>query len=276
VFVLGAGHAGRGLARALRAAGASIVGLHGRAAERGLEPITAGALPQALRDAQIVLVAVRDAQLPEALRQLMAGPIADDAVILHASGSAPDSVFDGVRSSGHAAGTFHPLLPLAEPARAGTLLRGAWIGVAGDEKAVAEARTLAGMLGANTLDIPADRAAYHAAAVIASNLPTVLAASAVALLTAQGVPERTARAAVASLLAASAINLGEATPEAALTGPVVRGDVETIRRHLASLETVEREVLDTYRSLTRLAVVLARRRGEGNRRQLDEIEALLD
>ena len=63
VFILGAGRAGRGLSRALRASGIAVTGLHGRRAEGGAEKVTAGALPDAARQAQVVIVAVRDSQI---------------------------------------------------------------------------------------------------------------------------------------------------------------------------------------------------------------------
>ena len=61
VFILGAGRAGRGLARALRASGAEIVGLHGTHPEAGEDPVTAGPLPPTVSRADVILVTVRDA-----------------------------------------------------------------------------------------------------------------------------------------------------------------------------------------------------------------------
>ena len=90
VFILGAGRAGRGLARALRASGVTVLGLHGRTAEAGYPAVTAGAIPGALGEAGVVLVAVRDAQLESALRELLAAGLAPGAVVLHVSGSAPE------------------------------------------------------------------------------------------------------------------------------------------------------------------------------------------
>src|SRR5439155_13231012 len=71
VFVLGAGRAGRGLTRALRAAGVSVVGFHGRRADAaGADVVSAGAMPAALGEANVVLVAVQDAALDSALDEL--------------------------------------------------------------------------------------------------------------------------------------------------------------------------------------------------------------
>lgn len=275
VFILGAGRAGRGLARALRASGADVVGLHGRRArDAGDERITAGAIPDAIRQADVVLVTVRDEQLEGALRELAGAALAPEAVVLHASGSAVPRALDELRRRGHPSGTFHPLVPLADPERAPALLRHAWIGVDGDARAVAAGERLATRIGAHTLRIPpGEKARYHAAAVFASNFPTVLAAIAGRLLREAGVGDDEAWRALHGLMSAAVANLEGRDPAAALTGPVVRGDVETIRRHLDALGA-DPAARDVYVALTRAAVALARTAGADARR-LSAIERLL-
>jgi prephenate dehydrogenase len=115
VFVLGAGRAGRGLSRALRASGIDVIGLHGRRVELEPDVVTAGPLPGTLAGASVVIVAVRDGQLDEALGELAGAPLAAGAVVLHASGSAEPRGLTALRASGHPCGTFHPLVPLADP-----------------------------------------------------------------------------------------------------------------------------------------------------------------
>lgn len=260
VFVLGAGRAGRGLARALRASGVEIVGLHGRTPDPA-SGITAGAIPGTMAAATAVLVTVRDAQLEDALGEVALAPLGPGAVVLHASGSHDPAALVAVRALGHPAGTFHPLVPLTASARAGELLRGAWIGVDGDPAAIAVSRRLAAALGAGVLEIPeGEKARYHAAAVIASNFPAVLAAVAIRLLRDTGVQEAEAWPAVVSLMGAAASNLLEREPSAALTGPVVRGDPATVARHLEALGG-NPEALTMYRALSLAAVQLARQAG---------------
>ena len=264
VFLLGAGRAGRGLARAFSASGLHVVGLHGRRPEPASDDmpgVSAGQLPAAARKATVIIVAVRDGQLDDALRELLAAGLARETVILHASGASEPAALRDVRAAGHPAGTFHPLLPLADPVAAPRLFRGAWVGVDGDAAARGVARRLAERLGAHALEIPrGEKARYHAAAVFASNFPTVLAALAVRLLGDAGVDREQAWAATRALLAAASANLEGRSPAAALTGPVARGDADTIRRHIAALEH-ERQALDAYVALSRVAVELAMERG---------------
>jgi predicted short-subunit dehydrogenase-like oxidoreductase (DUF2520 family) len=264
VFVLGAGRAGRGLTRALRTAGVTVAGLHGRRADAAAaDPVTAGPLPASLGSATIVLVAVQDAALDVALDELLAGPLSPHAVVLQASGSAEPRRLEEARRRGHAAGTFHPLVPLADPARAPELLRGGWVGLDGDDAAIAAGRRLAAALGASTLVIPpGQKPRYHAAAVFASNFPTVLAAIAERLMREAGVESESGTAAVRALLAAAAANVARGDTRAALTGPVVRGDAVTIGRHLEALASDE-EAREVYLCLSRAALAL--RGGEPDR-----------
>jgi predicted short-subunit dehydrogenase-like oxidoreductase (DUF2520 family) len=276
VFIQGAGRAGRGLARALRASGVDVVGVHGRRSPGGPDGVTVGPLPASLADSRTVLVTVRDAQLDAALRELAAAEhLRRDAVVLHASGSAEPAALTALRAAGHSCGTFHPLLALADPERAAAALRGAWIGIDGDDLARARAVALADLLGARTLVIPPGaKPRYHAAAVLASNFPAVLMSLAERLLVTIGLPAAVGRQALRPLLAAAAENLQQRSGAEALTGPIVRGDVATVRAHLEALRD-EREVLDVYVALSRAALALAREAGT-DAGALSEIGRLLE
>jgi predicted short-subunit dehydrogenase-like oxidoreductase (DUF2520 family) len=266
VVLVGAGRAGKALAAALHAAGVahwlvdrtSVVSVPGVA--------TAAPVPsraEVLAAASVILVAVRDGQLDEALDALREREaISPGTVVLQVSGSAEPAARERLAAAGVHCGTFHPLLPLLDPALASVRLQGAVIGVEGDAPAAAVALELAARLGATTIGIPrAERAAYHAAAVIASNLPVTLAALAEGLLARIGVDDVAAHRAVRTLMAASVENLA-AAPRAldALTGPIARHDTATVRAHMAALEGMSyREV---YAVLSRATLALLRARGD--------------
>jgi predicted short-subunit dehydrogenase-like oxidoreductase (DUF2520 family) len=257
VFVLGAGRAGRGLAAALRTAGVPLAGLHGRRAEPdAAPPVSAGDVAPHLASADVALIAVRDGQIDDAVRELLAARPASTLVMLHASGGVEPGAYREARAHGHPCGTFHPLLPLADPAHAARLFRGAWVGIDGDSAARAVSAQLAAALGAHTLEIPSDRALYHAGAVLASNFLGVLGAIAAEAMRAAGVPAAEANAATRSLLLAAADNLGKRDARDVITGPIARGDSDTVRAHLRAL--APHPALDeSYRALSRHAVALA-------------------
>lgn len=274
IFVMGAGRAGVGLARAFRAAGAEVAGLHGRHGAGGPDGVSVGAFPGSLARAAVILVAVRDAQIDAALRELLAAGLAPGAVVLHASGSAEPAALGEVRGAGHPSGTFHPLVPLADPARAAEALAGAYIGIDGDEEAREVSRTLAGKLGARTVEIPAgEKARYHAAAVIVSNFPAVLLRTGERVLREAGISHDQAAGAARALLRVAARNMESGDAARALTGPIVRGDADTVLSHVRALAS-DPEALAVYRSLSLAAVELARESGTDAAR-LEEIRAAL-
>lgn len=270
---------GRGLFRAFRASGVEVLGLHGRRPS-GFTT-SSGALPPAIGNANTIIVAVREEQIDDALAELMSergakgrGRIASGTVVVHTSGSAEPALLPQLSEYGLSGGTFHPLVAFANPERASELLKRAWIGIDGDEQAKATSRRLAGHIGARTIDIPAGgKSTYHAAAVMSSNFPVVLASLASELLIGLGIPERSAQQAVHSLMEGAVSNLADSSPGEALTGPIARGDADTVMRHLTALRG-DAEARAVYKRLSLAALTIARSNGVDAAR-LEEIQRLL-
>jgi Uncharacterized conserved protein len=276
VFIIGPGHVGRGLFRAFRASGVEVVGLHGK--RPSAVGTSSGEIPRTASQANVVLVCVRDPQLDDAIQEVAAaakdGRVSRDTVILHTSAIAEPAGLLALSSAGFPGGTFHPLVPFSDPDVSAELLRKAWIGIDGENAAKNASRRLAGHLGARTLEIPPGRKpAYHAAAVISSNFPVVLASVAGHLLHDIGIPDASAYQAVDSLMSGAIANIKQSMPDDALTGPVVRGDAETVGKHLRALEGME-PAREIYRALSNAAVEIARQRGT-DARKLAAVGAML-
>lgn len=276
VFIIGPGHVGRGLFRAFRASGVEVVGLHGKRPS-GVTT-SSGEIPKDAAQANVVILCVRDNQLDDTIKEVAAaardGRIARGSVILHTSAIAEPTGLVALSSAGYPGGTFHPLVPFSDPDVSAELLRKAWIGIDGENAAKNASRRIAGHLGARTLEIPPGRKpAYHAAAVISSNFPVVLASVAGHLLHDIGIPDASAYQAVDSLMSGAIANMKQTLPDDALTGPVVRGDAETVGKHLRALEGME-SAREIYRALSSAAVEIARRAGT-DARKLAAVGALL-
>ena len=143
--------------------------------------------------------------------------------------------------AGYAVGSMHPLQTVADPWSGGDRLRGVAFALAGEPEALAVARRLVRALDGQPLVIPPKlRPLYHAAAVFASNYLVALVSAAVRLLGQTGVDEEDAVAAVLPLIRGTLNNLGNLGVGAALTGPIARGDVDTVRLHLARLSPEDR------------------------------------
>ena len=132
---------------------------------------------------------------------------------------------------------------------------------------------MASDLGGRTIEIePTDRPLYHASAVMSCGAIVALLRSAASLWQKMGVDEETAFRSIIPLARATLENAAALGPEAAITGPVVRGDVVTLRRHLAALQARAPEVLPLYIELTRASIPLT---SALDQKKLRELECLL-
>lgn len=260
VFIIGAGNVGRGLAHAFRSARLQVLGVHARTPRDGAT--TSGPYPKVMSEANVVIIAVTDSALNDVCRSLAitarekGSPLTRGTIVLHTSGTVAPPALDELRAAGSPCGTFHPLAPFSTAERGASALHDGWVGIDGDAIACATARRLAAAIGARTVNIPVNgKAVYHAAAVMASNFPVVLAALAARLLTQSGMEEHAAEQVVQRLMAGAVGNLEYGSPRDVLTGPAARGDTEAIAAHRAALRN-DPELLAVYDALTRAAASL--------------------
>jgi predicted short-subunit dehydrogenase-like oxidoreductase (DUF2520 family) len=285
VFIIGAGVVGTTLAAKLLHAGVPVAGVHGRQTNLSEQASalsgvlgSSGPLPDIVAESDVVIVSVRDARIPEIAKRLVVEKkLRPNQVLLHTSGNRPAAeMLAPARPHVRGLGTLHPLIAVTDAPGSLENLRGAAFGVEGDEPAVKSATRLVKMMGGRTLRLAAENMAlYHAAAVIGSNYVVALADLSRSLLVAAGIGEDDAQKALMPLMTSAVRNLVEVGLPSALTGPVVRGDVESVERHVAALSRSAPEVLDLYRRLGREVLRIARKRvPELDGRAVEQMAAL--
>lgn len=257
VGVVGPGRAGLGLGLALARAGYQVAA-HSRTPRPIPSPIeaTSGGTPPWLSRVGVILIAVPDDAIARVATQLSrTAAIGSKHAVLHLSGALDRSALVALESSGAALGSLHPLQTLADAASAPARLRGAVAVTEGDARAVRMAAELATAVGLKPVAIPsASKAVYHAAGVFGSNYVVALLGVARRLLKQAGLPSAVAEPGLLSLLHGTVDNLAAGGLERALTGPVARADVDTIKRHVAALRGDDAEL---YRLLGAAAADLA-------------------
>lgn len=196
---------------------------------------------------EVVLLCVPDGKIAEAARAVPPGPL-----VGHCSGATGLDVF-GERDGF----SLHPLMSVptgSEP----IVLRGAGAAIDGTgERALGVAARLAEALGMRATRVkPEDRVAYHAAGAIAANFLVALEACAERLAATTGIT----RAQLAPLVLATAEQWARLGPEAALTGPIARGDEGTIARHRAAIAERTPELLPVWTELAEVTRAVAGRR----------------
>ncbi len=204
----------------------------------------------------MVVIAVPDDAIPTVAAQLArSGKVGAGHVVLHVSGVLDGSALEALASTGAALGSLHPLQSLSDPTTAPDRLRGAYAAVEGDDRAAIAAVDLAESVGLKPFRLAAgQKARYHAGAVFAANFLVTLYGMAEKLFTSAGVPPEDAAPALLSLMRGVLENVKARGAAGALTGPVARGDAESVRRHLAALQGLEAAL---YRELSRATLELA-------------------
>lgn len=271
VGVIGAGRVGAVLGAALRNAGHTVTGVHAVSeasrtrAEALLPEVPVLEIPEILRRSEMVLFAVPDDVLPELVSGLAAaGRVQTGHLLVHTSGRHGVRVMDPVRAHGAIPLAVHPAMTFTGLSLDLARLQDCVFGVTADPVVLPVAQALVVEMGGDPVVIKeADRAAYHAALSHGSNHLVTVTAQAKQLLAEIGVPD-TDRV-LRPLMWASLEN-ALSDGDAALTGPVARGDVETVRGHRETLRELvaggmPRDVLDVWEALARATAERAVRRG---------------
>lgn len=175
--------------------------------------------------------------------------------VCHCSGSLSSAVFSGIEETGAYGLSVHPLQAISDRENSVHLLKDCVFTVEGDERKIGEIKSLLEGFGNTVKTIFAkDKTLYHAAAVFVSNLPIALTQIGTDILKRCGFDDESARKALAPLIVGSANNAALKGAVKALTGPVERGDAETVSAHLGAINEKEKEV---YLLLTNKLVEIA-------------------
>jgi predicted short-subunit dehydrogenase-like oxidoreductase (DUF2520 family) len=222
--IVGQGRVGAALADAFRHAGIEVEG-----------PLGRGARPEA----DVVLLCVPDAEIAGAAAGLAA------RFAGHVSGATPLTALDGARAEAFG---IHPLQTIAGP---GATFEGCGCAIAGSTPEALElARSLAAAIGMEPFEIDdSARAAYHASASIASNFVVTLEWMAERIASAAGIEPEDARRMLAPLVRQTVDNWAALGPQAALTGPVARGDEVTIARQRKAIAAAAPDLLPLFDAL---------------------------
>jgi predicted short-subunit dehydrogenase-like oxidoreductase (DUF2520 family) len=265
VLIVGDGPVARALTAALEGAGSPPLRWWRRA-------------NQPLPSADVVVLAVRDEAISDAAELVMARVSEDDVppILLHCAGAlSAEEAFAPLLHRPLGAGVVHPLRSLAGAVGDGALA-GTIFAIEGDEPGKLAALRLVNRIGGEPLVLDgAQLPRYHAAAALVSNHAVGLVDAGVELLVALGLQRAQATRALAQLLASTAANLERVGLPEALTGPIARGEVAVIARHLLALVS-HADVLALYRATARRVTDVAAEKGRAGDDALMRIRALLN
>ena len=197
--------------------------------------------------------------------------------VIHCSGAASTEILWPARAAGAAVGAFHPLQSFASVEQAIESLPGTTFATEADEPLLSRLVEIATALGGAVVRLrPEDKVLYHASAVLVSNYLVTLVKLATDLWSSFGVDRSTATQALLPLLRGTLGNLERVGLPDCLTGPIARGDLGTVRRHLSALSVGPAGIAETYRLLGIDTIPLAAEKGSLTPERARELLGLLD
>jgi predicted short-subunit dehydrogenase-like oxidoreductase (DUF2520 family) len=256
IGVVGAGRVGAVLAAALRAAGHEITAVAGESAasrtraETLLPGVHVDKPTAVARSCDLLLLTVPDDMLPNVVTMLAAsGAIRSGQVVVHTSGKHGLAVLAPAVDRGADALAMHPAMTFTGTDVDLDRLAGCVFGVTATEATRPVAETLVADLGGRLARVDEDRRTlYHAGLAHGANHLVTLVAQAMELLSASGADDP---AGMLRPLLTAALDNALVYGDAALTGPIVRGDVETVRAHLADIAATSPATLPSYVAMAR-------------------------
>ncbi len=282
--IVGCGRAARTIAAIWQRAGvvetSAILNRSLRSAEAAARFVGAGegvsTMAQMPR-ADLWMIGVGDDQIETVSAALAdSGRLRRGDIVFHLSGAYASDRLARCHAVGAHCASIHAIHSFADPQRSLEKLAGSYCVVEGEGAALATLAPLIDALETNRLEIdPARKIVYHAGMVLASNFVVALLDDALAVLAAADVPPAEAARMLAPLVLGSVENVLSAGADAALTGPVARGDAELVAEQLAALEQALPAAAVRYRALALAASAIARRSHAADPAALDRIDALL-
>ena len=267
----GAGHVGRVLGRLFAAGGAfTVQDVLTRAAASAREAVDFIGAGQActtlaqMRPARVWMLAVGDDAIVPACEALATHGQLAGAIVFHCSGAKASGELQAARAAGAHVASVHPVRSFADPQAVAADFAGTFCGIEGDQEALALLEPAFAAIGARLVRIdPAAKTVYHAAAVFASNYLVTVVDAALRAYEAAGVPASVARELARPLATEALANVFRLGPEAALSGPVARGDFATVARQQEAVTRWDAATGRLYEALVPPTAELARRkRGE--------------
>ena len=282
--IIGCGRLGRTLARLWGDAGVFEIGDindhtldKSRAAVAFIGGGRACAHTADMRAADLWLLAPPDDRIASCCEELVASaPLATGNIVFHCSGALSSTVLSAAAARGAAVASVHPLKTFADVSAAVLTFNGSRCAAEGDAAALSVLQPAFERIGAQVFAINASKKTlYHAASVIMCNYLTALLETGARSFEAAGLPRAEAMRMVEPLVRETLDNVFAMGPVHALTGPIVRGDVEVVRQQVEALTELDPRVGEVYRSLGVIATQLAAAQGAAKPAALAAIEALL-
>ena len=211
------------------------------------------------RHADVVFITTPDSAIKDTCDTISQHTgFADNAVVMHCSGALASSVLSSAKTCGAWIGSMHPLQSFASADQKTNPFQGIVVSVEGEDSAVDIAKTMAADLGGTVVTLlTAAKTLYHASAVVASNYLVTLLDLAVQLIEEAGINRQDAFNLLKPLIEGTLFNIEKVGVQKALTGPIARGDIKTVEKHIEEIRRKKPDLLALYKMLAFYTIDIA-------------------
>jgi predicted short-subunit dehydrogenase-like oxidoreductase (DUF2520 family) len=277
---IGAGTVGTALAARLAGRGYPVIAVSSRSrtSDQRLAQAASGCQifdsNQAVADnAELIFITTPDDAIASVAAEVNWHP---GQSVVHCSGADSVDILQPAREAGAKVGAFHPLQTFASLQQAMENIPGSTFALEAEEPLLGTLKDMAIALEGQWVELKSsDKVLYHAAAVLACNYMVTLTKLATDLWQTFGVPPPKATKALVPLLRGTLHNIETIGIPQCLTGPIARGDVGTINKHLDALKSTAPHLVSTYRELGRQTIPIAVAKGKINQSQAQELQNIL-
>ncbi|MBP1917861.1 putative short-subunit dehydrogenase-like oxidoreductase (DUF2520 family) [Youngiibacter multivorans] len=283
---IGAGKVGKALGLYFKAHGLNVSGFCSRTEKSAVEAavLTSSIAYRTLREladsSDIIFITVPDQALAEVDREaalmLDGYEVKPETFWFHVSGAHSSKILEGIRKAGCETGSMHPLQSFGEPYGSAERLERSWFTLEGTDKAVLIAQSLLDKTNGKHFRIEAEnKPLFHAGASVVSNFMVTLLESGISLFEAAGMDRADIFQAIEPLIESALSNIREKGTIDALTGPIVRGDYDTVSVHLKAIGDKMPSELEFYRAAAYKTAMML----DGNRlthEQIEKFEGILE
>lgn len=269
VSIIGAGTVGTAVGYLLKESGYEIAAIAARHREtlEAAHLYTGGFITTDVVEAasmgNLIFITTPDDQIEKVCEAIsVGGGFKPGDTVFHMSGALSNTILMSAKGAGAGTGSIHPMQSFASVDMAIKHLPGSVFGITVDDKGLPLARQIVEALGGEGVLVrDEDKPLYHAAACAVCNYFVTLIRYGETLYESIGIPRKMAIKAFLPLLRGTLGNIENYGTAKALTGPIARGDVGTIKKHLVALEKAVPEGTDLYKLLGRYTVKLASEKG---------------
>ncbi len=283
VTVIGLGALGTALVRTLHECGFNVKSIFNRTSLKAqvlADELTiplSGSFPSGTDDlGDIIFLTVTDSAIKEVAMKLhkLSGDFSNKTVV-HCSGNEPSELLSCLSDIGASTAAFHPLQSFTRSSGPANF-RNIYFSIEGDSKAKKNLNELCNNIDSKWLEVSVKEKSYiHTAAVVASNYLVTLTDASTRIGELGNLKEKDLRQALLPLMQTTLQNIADLNSPEALSGPIARGDVQTVEKHLELLKA-DHELFNLYKMLGRQTLKIAEKKGSLDAPAVASLRSLLN